>query len=137
MEKLRNQGVIFIASTPHLQEGYNKNAGFPNVLHVPKLLSLPERKKVLEGWVSAWVRKPGDEILHIMANKTVTLIRTKSDIEEKIGKVCQLAYQTGVEDWKKKNGIVGGGSKIRVEEVNPTLKNWEDALFAILKKLSN
>ncbi|OXA49753.1 hypothetical protein Fcan01_15977 [Folsomia candida] len=135
MEKVRYEGVLVIATVPQISAKDKNFTIFSNVLHIPKLLSLPERRAVLERRVSTWVVPPGDEILDVMAEKTGVFIRGKFDIEEKIGAVCQLAYKNGVTKWKKKYGIVGGGSKIRVDEVNPSLKNWEDALAEILKKL--
>ncbi|OXA49554.1 uncharacterized protein LOC118436758 [Folsomia candida] len=139
MEKVRFDGVLVIASVPHLEDKYNytERAGFSNVLHIPKLLSLPERREVLAGCVSTWIRKPKPDILDVMANKTGVFLRGKFDIEEKIGNVCQFAYKNGVEEWKKKRGVTGDGLKIRMEEVNPSLQNWEDALATILKNDEN
>lgn len=69
--------------------------------------------------------------------KTGVLVRGIFDLEEKIRDVCQLAYKNGVEEWKKQNGILGDGIRIEAEEVNPSLKNWEDALTAMVQKGGN
>lgn len=110
---------------------YEPFKAFTQVLHIPTLLSLSERRTLLEECVAKWVRKPSDEMLDLLADATGILVRNKFDLDAKIVKVCQVAYKNGVEGWKKKNL---GESIIRGEDINPSWKDWEASFRSVLKE---
>ncbi|OXA64719.1 4-hydroxy-tetrahydrodipicolinate synthase [Folsomia candida] len=136
IEDARDKEIMTIAGVDYMWKVtqfnlYEPFKAFTQVLHIPTLLSLSERRTLLEECVAKWVRKPSDEMLDLLADATGILVRNKFDLDAKIVKVCQVAYKNGVEGWKKKNL---GESIIRGEDINPSWKDWEASFRSVLKE---
>lgn len=62
---MRYEAVLVVSTAHQLGAKYSEGVRSPNVPHIPKLLSILERRSVLEGCVSKWVRKLDGNILDV------------------------------------------------------------------------
>ncbi|OXA47893.1 ATPase family AAA domain-containing protein 2 [Folsomia candida] len=138
LDQLYLEEEIFVVIHVNKLEDIDISRGlspFRKFLHLPLIKTAKARRDELASETEHWANKPSTEILDLMAERCMSFGEEEIDIG--IAELCAAAYRQSLNRFVQQDGFNPAKTRIRDEDINPSILDWEKAWTEVCQKIEN